>query len=79
MSVQITVRLPDDQVAFLDAEVSGGRAASRATVIARALRSEQRRRRAEQDLETILATADDADDLAGLADWAARQPYPMLD
>jgi Arc/MetJ-type ribon-helix-helix transcriptional regulator len=71
MTKQITVRLPDDQVDFLDLEVDSGRAASRAAAISRALRREQRRRRAEQDLRVILEAGDDPE-LAGLHDWAAR-------
>lgn len=78
MTTQITVRLPDDQVDFLDAEVDGGRAASRASAIAQALRREQRRRRAEQDLIVLASAAEDSD-LAGLHDWVARQAYPPLD
>lgn len=71
MSKQITVRLPDDQVDFLDHEVSSGNASSRASAISRALRREQRRRRAERDL-LVMADSGDDPDLAGLHDWAAR-------
>ena len=71
MSKQITVRLPDDQVEFLDQEVSDGNAPSRAAAISRALRREQRRRRAERDLLVILGSGGDPD-LAGLHEWAAR-------
>ena len=78
MSRQITVRLPDEQVDFLDLEVSDGRAASRAAAIAHALRREQRRRRAEQDLRTELDAGDDPD-LVALQDWAAHRSYPDLD
>jgi Arc/MetJ-type ribon-helix-helix transcriptional regulator len=78
MSTQITVRLPDDQVDFLDAEVSAGHAPSRAAAIARALRREQRRRRAEQDLETVLAAGKDPE-LTALQDWAGHRTYPDLD
>ena len=78
MSRQITVRLPDDQVDFLDAEVADGRATSRAAAIARALRREQRRHRAEQDLRTLL-DADEDPDLVALQDWAVHRSYPDLD
>ena len=78
MTRQITVRLPDDQVDFLDTEVADGRATSRAAAIARALRREQRRHRAEQDLRTVLDGGDDPD-LVSLQDWAARRSYPDLD
>jgi Arc/MetJ-type ribon-helix-helix transcriptional regulator len=75
---QITVRLPNEQVDFLDSEVTSGRAASRADAIARALRREQRRRRAERDLHVILADGEDPE-LAALADWTSRRDYPALD
>lgn len=78
MSTQITVRLPDEQVGFLDAEVAEGRATSRAAAIAHALRREQRRRRAEQDLRTVLDAGDDPD-LLGLQEWAVNRTYPDLD
>jgi len=76
MAKQITVRLPDDQVDFLDREVAAGRTASRATGVARALRREQRRSRAERDLATLLAAGEDPD-LGDMVGWAAgHQAYP---
>lgn len=71
MSVQITVRLPDDQVEFIDREVADGHAQSRAAAISRALRREERRRRAERDLLVMIESGDDPD-LVDLHDWAAR-------
>jgi Arc/MetJ-type ribon-helix-helix transcriptional regulator len=71
MSKQITVRLPDEQVDFLDQEVSNGNAPSRAAAISRALRREQRRRRAERDLLVMSESGEDPE-LVGLHDWAAR-------
>lgn len=53
MSTQIAVRLPEDIVAFLDSEVSGGRAKSRAQVVLRALEREQRRQLAVRDVELL--------------------------
>ena len=53
MSTQIAVRLPEDIVAFLDSEVSGGRAKSRAQVVLRALEREQRRQLAVRDVEIL--------------------------
>ncbi len=78
MSRQITVRLPDVQVDFLDTEVDAGRSTSRAAAISQALRREQRRRRAEQDLRAVLDAGDDSD-LIALQDWAANRSYPELD
>ncbi|MGH3556510.1 YlcI/YnfO family protein, partial [Mycobacterium sp.] len=44
MSTQIAVRLPDEIVAFIDDEVRGQHARSRAAVVVRALERERRRR-----------------------------------
>jgi Arc/MetJ-type ribon-helix-helix transcriptional regulator len=79
MSRQITVRLPDDQVDFIDQEVIDGNAPSRAAAISRALRREQRRRRAEGDLLVMFESGDDPD-LVGLHEWAARgQDFTGID
>jgi Arc/MetJ-type ribon-helix-helix transcriptional regulator len=72
MTKQITVRLPDDLVRFLDAEVTSEAAPNRTTVVARALENERRRRLAERDA-AIYRQGDDAD-LAAFTEWAARQP-----
>jgi Arc/MetJ-type ribon-helix-helix transcriptional regulator len=50
MSIQIAVRLPDEQVAFLDREISQGHATSRAELVSRALRRMERERVASADL-----------------------------
>ncbi|MDF1488968.1 ribbon-helix-helix domain-containing protein [Tessaracoccus caeni] len=70
MTMQITVRIPDELVGFLDDEVKARLAPSRAAVVSRALERERRRRVAERDA-SILAAATDADDLDGLAEFAA--------
>lgn len=65
MTTQITVRLPDDEVAFIDTEVASGDAASRAAVVSRALRREMRRAANARDIAIILKRPDaDLDDLA---------------
>ena len=53
MSTQIAVRLPEEIVAFVDDEVSAGRAKSRAQVVLRALEREQRRQLAVRDVEIL--------------------------
>lgn len=53
MSTQIAVRLPEEIVAFLDGEIRGGRAKSRAEVVLRALEREQRRQLAARDVEIL--------------------------
>jgi Arc/MetJ-type ribon-helix-helix transcriptional regulator len=75
MTIQITVRLPDEQVHYIDQQVAAGIAKSRADAIARALRDAQD----ERDLQVIEAAGPDPD-LEGLVDWAAdHQAYPSVD
>lgn len=76
MSKQIAVRLPDEISAFIDSEVTSGRAASRAAVVTRALEREMRRQRALRDVE-ILKQTPGGDDLDGLAEHAARLPIDL--
>jgi Arc/MetJ-type ribon-helix-helix transcriptional regulator len=73
MTMQITVRLPDSIVEFVDQLVAEGAAPSRTSVVERALAREIRRQIAARDA-AILARADaDADaDMDSLADYAAR-------
>lgn len=69
MSTQITVRLPDHMVAFLDETVAAGNASSRAALVASALEREMRRLAAEADA-AILRERGAADDLDPLVDWS---------
>ena len=78
MSKQITVRLPDEQVAFIDALVAAGDATSRADVVARALERERRRLVALRDV-TILVGTQDESDLAEMARYSAGLPREHLD
>lgn len=71
MTTQITVRLPDEMVAFLDRSVAAGKAASRATLVASALEREMRRRLAEADA-AILRERGAPDDLDALVVWSAE-------
>lgn len=70
MSKQITVRLPDDLVRFIDELAEAEEASGRAAVVATALERERRRRLAERDA-AILAQAREADDFDDLAAYAA--------
>jgi Arc/MetJ-type ribon-helix-helix transcriptional regulator len=76
MRTQIAVRLPDDMVQFLDRLVAEGKAASRASVVERALAREFRRLIAARDA-AILAAAGADPDLDGLAEYAARLPQDV--
>lgn len=70
VSKQITVRLPDDLVSFVDQIVGSGREASRAAVVTRALERERSRMTATRDAEILAATGQDLD-LERLAGYAA--------
>ena len=72
MSIQIAVRLPDDLVAYIDEQVAGGTAESRAAFVTRALERERRRLAAERDAEIYAAQG--RSDLDDLASWSAAQP-----
>jgi Arc/MetJ-type ribon-helix-helix transcriptional regulator len=76
MSTQIAVRLPDDMVKFLDRLVADGQAASRASVIERALAREIRRQIAARDA-AILAGAGPDPDMDSLASYAAGTPLDI--
>jgi Arc/MetJ-type ribon-helix-helix transcriptional regulator len=77
MSVQLTVRIPDELAGFVDKDVADGRASSRADAIAKALAREQRRRVAERDAELLLAARSATNDLDGLAEHAASTPLEI--
>jgi Arc/MetJ-type ribon-helix-helix transcriptional regulator len=73
MSKQITVRLADELVDFVDAIVDSGTERSRAAVVTRALERERRRMVAARDAEILAASGPDPE-LAGLAEHAAGSP-----
>ena len=70
MSKQITVRLPEALVAFVDQQVGSGVGRSRAAVVARALERDRRRAVAARDAAILGASPPDPD-LAGLAEHVA--------
>ncbi|MGH3360121.1 MAG: YlcI/YnfO family protein [Nocardioidaceae bacterium] len=70
MTRQITVRLPDDVVDFIDTVVEEDEAPSRAAVVTRALQRERRRDIAARDAR-ILSEGGTDDDLDGLARFNA--------
>lgn len=72
VSTQIAVRLPDEIVAFIDDEVRGQHAHSRAAVVLRALERERRRRLAERDAEILATNTSATGDLDTLAGHCAR-------
>jgi Arc/MetJ-type ribon-helix-helix transcriptional regulator len=54
VSKRITVRLPDELVAFVDEQVSSGAERSRASIVSRALARERQRVIASRDAEILL-------------------------
>lgn len=79
MSIQIAVRLPDEQVAFLDREISQGHASSRAELVSKALRWMQRERIASADLEVIIASGGNLySELEGMLEQLVAT-YPAID
>ena len=78
MSLQVTVRLPEELVAYIDRQVHNGRAASRAAVVAAAIERERRREIGERDAAILAAASSDADGLDGLARFAAGTEFDDL-
>ena len=79
MSQQVTVRLPEELVAFIDAQVHDGRATSRAAVVAAAVERERRRDLAERDVAILAAAEGDEDGFDDLARYAAGTGLVELD
>lgn len=77
MTTQITVRLPDENVAWLDAEVAAGRFPSRTAGLARLLSKAQRRQEDEADMLKILANPDP--DEESRLEWMRTRDYPPMD
>ena len=78
MSQQVTVRLPEELVAFVDRQVLDGRAASRAAVVTGALERERRREIGERDAAILAAAGRDEDDLDELARFGAGTAFDDL-
>ena len=78
MSRQLTVRLPDDLVAFIDARIEHGQASSRAAGGAAAIDRARRREIAARDAAILAGAGGDGDEFAALAAFAARTPSDHL-
>jgi Arc/MetJ-type ribon-helix-helix transcriptional regulator len=71
MTVQITVRLPDEDVAFLDEQVETGHSRSRAAALSAMVTRERHRVRAQADIAILRQRGDyDFGDLGGPVDLA---------
>lgn len=78
MSTQVTVRLDDDNVKFVDALVAAGRVRSRAEAVDRALRHERRREDALRDA-AIYADTEPDPDMQALAGYVGQHPPALQD
>lgn len=78
MSTQIAIRLPDEAVAYLDAQMADGAAESRADFIWHAILREQRRLAAERDAATYASSEPD-DEMDAIVARTSRTPMPDLD
>lgn len=78
MTVQMTVRIPDDLAAFVDAQVTAGTAPSRAVAVAEALRHERRRQEQQREIAILIATEPDPESMA-IAEWASKNVPPIDD
>ena len=72
MNQQIAVRLPEEQVRFLDHLVASGEAQSRAELVGRAVARLQRQHQALHDLEVVRAQPHADDDVRALSAGARR-------
>jgi Arc/MetJ-type ribon-helix-helix transcriptional regulator len=74
---QITVRVPEELVNWVDAEVVAGRARSRAAVVSKALRREARLQAYERDAQILAECGGQPyPDLAGLDAYFSQLPVP---
>ncbi|MFM9877443.1 MAG: ribbon-helix-helix domain-containing protein [Rhodoglobus sp.] len=78
MTKQITVRLPDDLVEFIDELVDSGRFESRAAVITRQVKRLQRRLIAEKDAEIYRTQGEDPELVAIVKHMSQHHP-PLED
>ncbi len=78
MTKQITVRLPDELVVFLDELVESGRFESRAAVVIRELKRLQRRIVAEKD-NAIYRTEGEDPEIVAIVKHMSRNHPPMED
>lgn len=77
MTTRITVRLPDDLVAYMDTLVADGLHPSRAAIVARALERERRHQTPMEDARIYAASPED-EDLAAFTGHASAT-HPPLD
>ncbi len=77
-TTQISVRLPEELVEFVDEQVRRGEVTSRAAALTRAITREQRRVLAERDVAILKGGRSD-DELSGVGEYAASMSLDDLD
>jgi Arc/MetJ-type ribon-helix-helix transcriptional regulator len=78
VSTQIAVRLPDELVAYVDEAVAAGRVKSRAELVARLIKRDARRQRAEEDLQRLAERgAIDDPELLDIVKSVSDTPLPI--
>jgi len=78
MTTQVTVRLDDANMDFIDQLVTERKVRSRADAVNRALNRERRRLAAERDAEIYSRTEPDPD-MQAIAEWASANPTILDD
>lgn len=76
-TTQITIRLPEDQVEFLDDQIRKGVYRSRAAGVSRALLRLQREVQAERDV--LIMMRQPYDEFDDMHKWAAAHPLKLDD
>jgi Arc/MetJ-type ribon-helix-helix transcriptional regulator len=79
MSTQIAIRLSDDELAALDDEVKGGRAASRSEAVRRGIAYLTREQRYRGEEATLLALARRGESVYPELEEMLELPHPTLD
>jgi Arc/MetJ-type ribon-helix-helix transcriptional regulator len=76
MTIQITVRLPDELVHFVDGQVAAGSVTSRAEAVKAALVHERRRQAALMDVEILRRSMPDPD-LEAIVEHTSANPIDL--
>lgn len=80
MTIQITVRIPDDDVAFLDQQVAAGAVSSRAAGVSAALRRARRQAMYNEEIKILIAAnGDPYPDLGAFAEQVSQTAFADLD
>ena len=79
MSTQIAIRLDDEELAALDAEVRAGRAVSRSDAVRRGIAYIQRAQRYREDEQRLIELARRGESVYPDLDGVLDLPHPPID